>query len=433
MLQISPKQNQIAQIIKERKTKTIVLTGALGTSKTFGAAAILISLAKQYPHSVIGVGRKNLTEMKRGTLLSFDEAAQAMDFTEYHENRQDMFWKFNNGSRIIFFEVDQSRDREFSKIKSMNLSCAFIDEADAVNKDGFLALYGRTGRANKNNAPDFIMLACNPNESWIKEDYYNKHKTNNLPEDTVLIEFEQTDSFLPKDYYQKFETAPENWKKRYLYNDWSYADDDMSMFKYASLDQSHITVLEDGKRYAGLDVARFGHDRSVACVWQGQQLIDITILKEKEQKIDNIQLANLFKNYCLNNQVGYDNAIVDSVGNGGGVVDYLHSQQFYVKSFLAGASGRGNYNNKRSEITHKMAIGFEKGEIKLFDSCPYLAELKKELTMQAYVVEDKVLKIESKEKIKQRLGLSPDISDAVMMGFSLQADRGRFTLDDIVM
>lgn len=433
MFQISQKQALIAQLIKERKTKVIVLAGALGTSKTFGAATILISLAKQYPHSVIGVGRKNMTEMKRGTLLSFDEAADMMNFTEYHENRQEMFWKFNNGSRIIFYEIDQSRDREFSKIKSMNLTCAFVDEADAIQKDGFLTTYGRVGRANKNGAPDFIMLACNPNESWIKEDYYDRYKKGILPADTKFIEFEKTDSFLDPDYYEKFETAPENWKKRYLYNDWSYADDDASLFKYATLDRSHVSVLDDGDRYAGLDVARFGQDRSVACVWQGQQLIDISIMKEKDQKIDNISLANKFKDYCLNNHVGYENAIVDGVGNGSGVIDYLKSEGFYVKEFVAGSKPRGKYNNLRSEVTHQMAQAFEKEEIKLFDSCAYLSELKKELTMQAYTIEDKVLKLESKDKIKQRLGLSPDVSDAVMMGYSLQANKGRITLDDIYM
>ena len=432
MLQISQRQHEIAEHIKGG-TDVIVLAGALGTSKTFGAATMLISLAKQYPDSVIGVGRKNMTEMKRGTMLSFSEAAHLMGVDDYNENRNESFWLFSNGSRIIFFEIDHTRDREYSKIKSMNLTCGFIDEADAVQREGFLATYGRVGRANKNGAPDFIILACNPNESWIKEDYYDKSKAGVLPKGTCFIEFEKEDSFLDPSYYEKFESAPENWKKRYLFNDWNYADDENSLFKYATLDRAHINVLDEGTRYAGLDVARYGLDKSVASLWQGNQLIDITILKDRNQKVDNIELANMFRNYCLNNRVGYENAIVDAVGNGSGVVDYLKNEhQFYVKEFIAGSKAKGDYNNLRSEVTHKLALGFEKEEIKLFDSCPYLQELKKELTMQEYTIEDKVLKLESKDKIKQRLGVSPDMSDSVMMSYSLQIS-GKITMEDIYL
>lgn len=432
-MQISTKQNQIAQAITSRQKKTIVLAGSLGTSKTFGAAVMLISLAKQYPGSVIGIGRKNTTEMKRGTMMSFDEAAEKMNVTDFTVNRLEMVWRFSNGSRFIFFEIDRAHDRDFSKIKSMNLTAAFIDEADAVEKDGFLAVYGRVGRHNENGAPDFQILAANPNEAWIKEDYYDKWKAGTLPDDTAFIEFDISDSFLGKSYYAKFESAPENWKKRYLYNDWNYGDDDKSLFKYAILDRSHVNILEDGTRYAALDVARFGTDRSVAALWQGKQLIDIHIMKGKDDKITNLELARKFRRYCEENSVGYENACVDAVGNGGGVVDTLHEEGFEVREFIAGSGSEGNYNNLRSETTHTLAQDFEKREAKLFASCPFLSELKKELTMQNYEIRDKQLILESKEKIKQRLGMSPDISDAVIMAYSMQSGRGMVTLDDIYL
>lgn len=432
-MQISLKQNQIAQAIKGRQKKVIVLTGALGTSKTFGAATMLISLAKQYPGSVIGVGRRNTVEMKRGTMMSFNEAAAKMGVKSFSENKLELRWTFDNGSVIMFFEIDQSHDRDFAKIKSMNLTCAFIDEVDAVKKEGYLAVYGRVGRANENGAPDFIILACNPNETWVKEDYYDKQKNGTLSREIEFIEFEMTDSFLPRSYYDKFDSAPNNWKQRYLYNNWSYGDDDSSLFKYASLDRSHVTVLHDAVRYAALDVARFGTDRSVAAIWQGKQLIDITVLKDKDDKITNTELARKYRDYCRSNQVGYENACVDAVGNGGGVVDYLRENGFEVREFLAGAKSEGNYNNKRSETTHRLAMAFERGEAKLHDSCPYLSELKKELTMQSYASEDKVLKVESKDKIKDRLGMSPDIADAVIMAYSMQDDSGMLDIGDIAM
>lgn len=430
MLQISQKQNLIAQTIKQRKAKIIVLAGALGTSKTFGAAAILISLAKQYPGSVIGVGRRNTTEMKRGTMLSFHEAANKMNVDDFSENKIEMRWTFANGSIIMFFEIDQAHDRDFSKIKSMNLTCAFIDEADAVLQQGFLSTYGRVGRANENGAPDFIMLACNPNEAWIKDNYYDKHKAGTLPDNVAFIEFEMSDSFLPQSYYDKFMDSPNNWKQRYLYNNWQYGDDDNSLFKYSFLDRAHVATIQEDTRYSALDVARFGQDRSVASLWEGKTLVDIKILKDKDEKITNTALAIKYKSYCEANRVGYDHATVDAVGVGAGVVDYLHELEFYCKEFVAGGKADGNYNNLRSQVTHMLAQDLEREEVKFLDSCPYLTELKKELTMQSYNIVDKQLILESKDKVKARLGMSPDIADAVIMAYSLQDSRKLVTIDD---
>ena len=86
-----------------------------------------------------------------------------------------------------------------------------------------------------------------------------------------------------------------------------------------------------------------------------------------------------------------------------------------------------------TNTTYPGAQAFEKGEAKLFDSCPFLSELKKELTMQSYTVIDKQLILESKDKIKQRLGMSPDIADAVMMAYSLQVDNSLLTIDDFAL
>ncbi len=356
-----------------------------------------------------------------------------MDVTDFSENKLEMRWTFGNGSTLIFFEIDQSHDRDFSKIKSMNLTCAFIDEADAVHQEGFLATYGRVGRANKNGAPDFIILACNPNESWIKEQYYDKWKGGTLPENVAVIEFDMEDSFLPTSYYDKFMSSPPNWKKRYLYNDWNYGDDENSLFKYVTMDAAHVTAIEEGDRYAALDVARFGTDRAVASLWEGKQLINIRIMKDKEEKVSNVDLGRKFKSFCEAMRVGYEHACVDAVGNGSGVVDWLHENEFYVKEFIAGSKADGNYNNLRSEATHLLAQDIEKGEVKFLDSCPFLAELKKELTMQQYQIVDKQLILESKDKVKSRLGMSPDIADAVIMGYSLIANRKTITLEDIAL
>ncbi len=442
---ISSKQASIAQTIKEREKKQIFLIGALGTSKTFGFAMAFISIAINYPGSVIPIARKNRTELKRGTLLSFHEAAEKMNFTDFEENRQDLVWNFSNGSMIMFLELDHTKDPQFSKIKSINATCAGIDEADSVIREAHIALFSRTGRRNENGAPDFILDTCNPNEAWIKDTVYNPwsnpEQYGELPQDVSVIEFETKDSFLGKDYYTRFDNMPLAWRKRYLYNDWNYGDDDTSLYKYRHMDRQTVDTFEPANRYVGDDVARTGRDRSVIAMWEGFTLVDIKIVKDSEEQMDTADQAVILKEYAEENRVGYEHISVDAVGIGVGVVDHAKKLGLYVHEFMSGAASTSTvttknkdgklvesatYNNLRSEIAHKLARDLEEGVAFFYSGCPFLSELKKEATMHNYEIKDKQLALESKDKVKERLGHSPDLFDAVLMGYErvLAANRG---------
>jgi phage terminase large subunit len=444
---ISSKQSKIPENIKAGK-RQIFLIGSLGTSKTFGAAVAILSVAIKYPGSVIPVARKNLTELKRGTLLSFHEAAQEMGLTQYRENRQEMTWTFENGSIIMFLELDHTKDPQFSKIKSINATCAMIDESDGVIEGAYIALYSRTGRHNKNGAPAFILTTCNPNESWVKLRAYNPFKKpkeyGKLPADTAVVEFEPKDSFLGSDYYDRFEDMPLPWKKRYLWNDWDYGDDDNSVFKYRFMDRCHVEKYAPALRFTGNDVARTGRDRSVIAMWEGNCLVDIKITKDTDEQVDTADQADMLYQYNTDNVVGAERSIVDGIGVGVGVIDGCRKLGHAVKSFVAGAkstkmttvrekSVNGTvrviqiplYNNLRSEAAFVLANDIEKGLVQFYDGCPLLSDFKKEATMHNFEIRDRQMILESKDKVKERLGHSPDLFDAVVMSYWLQKKQGQ--------
>lgn len=74
-----------------------------------------------------------------------------------------------------------------------------------------------------------------------------------------------------------------------------------------------------------------------------------------------------------------------------------------------------NFDNLRSQMIYLYARGVELGIIKHYSGCPYIRELQKEAMIDNFEITDKVLKVESKDKIKKRLGSSPDLLDAVIM------------------
>jgi hypothetical protein len=399
------------------------------------------------------VARKNRTELKRGTLLSFREAAAEMNLTNIKENEQDLTWDISveqpdgtlKHSYIMFLELDHTKDRQFTKIKSINATCAMIDEVDGVMHEAHIALFSRTGRRNKNGCPRFILDTCNPNEAWVKTEVYDKWRAPEeygaLPDDVKVIEFDIADSFLGDDYYKPFDNMPRTWKERYLFNNWNYGDDDASLFKYRHMDRQHVDNYAPALRYMGHDVARSGKDKSVFALWEGNTLIDIKIIKDKEDIVDTAEQAELLQVYSKENLVGYQNIGVDAVGLGAGVVDSAKKLGMHVHEFVSGGSSTDTvkvkdkngklvdmplYNNKRSEIAHKLARDIEAGEVNFYSGCPFLADFKKEATMHNYETKDKQLQLEPKDKVKERLGHSPDVFDAVIMGYErfLAANRG---------
>lgn len=456
-MKLSPKQDYVRQLVKEKRKKVIVLEGPIGTSKTYASAVIMISLALKYPGSVIYVGRKNRPEMRKGTLLSFREAAFDMQLVEsyhYKEYNQELYWKFlraGQGSYIFFVELDHTKDPTFFKIKGANITAAFIDEADGVVQEGFNMLHSRTGRANKNGAPDFTLLAMNANEAWTKDEYHNKYQDpeqyGKLPADVEVVEFELEDSFLPDDYYLKQLNNPKQWVERYIKNNWAFGDDLYSLFKYRHMDSVHVGEFErTSNKVLTIDAARI-RDRTVGAHWDNNTLVDIQIFKDKDVEMDYDEQAKLIHDYAEAEGIGWQNIWVDAVGEGQGLIASLKLLYgWQVNSFVSNASPVSKqeqdkqlseasdryqkerikqakpitYKDLRSEQTYLFSYDVERGNVHFYDGCPHLALFKKEATMHNYEIKNNVFKVESKQKVKERTMYSPDIFDAVMMGYYAQ-------------
>lgn len=442
-MRISPKQNQVVEAIASRKYDEIFLIGALGTTKTFGMAFIFMSLARNYPGSFIPIARKTLAEIKKGTLHSFLEAAERMNLVEGKDYRliggmsgNEIMIVFSNKSIITFVPLDKSKDREWQGVKSINATAVGIDEVDGVEYLGYVSLSARAGRKNANGAPAFTLSTCNPNEKWVKEQIYKPFRKNKLPPNVLVIQFEMQDSPLYYEgFYDKYENNPPQWKERYLYNNWDYIDDDNSLFKNRILDEAETPKYDkNAEKFLGVDAAREGKDRNVLATIAGDTLYDIDIYdksdldrmaKPDEKKAPPYShiMGRQIMQHSDREGIGWYNTAVDAVGNGSGIVDALRLEHRNVNEFKAGARSELDYDMLRSEVYHKLAIAMEKGEFKIWDGCPFINELRQELLWHLYEVKDKVMCVERKSEIKKRLGMSPDIADAVAIAWWVKTSR----------
>ncbi|MDE2100930.1 MAG: phage terminase large subunit [Patescibacteria group bacterium] len=432
MLKLSQKQARAVQAVNDPKVDTLVLFGTVGTGKTDVAAHIVISICFQFPKTYLPVFRQNISTALKSVIPSYLEMLDKMELVagrDYTYNQTLHIITFYNKSQIIFVEADQTKDREGKKIKGINATGNHIDEADELQYEMFIQATSRRGRRNESGQPSISIITMNPNDSWAKELYYDPWKAGTLPQNIAAIEFDLSDSWQTQQDIDALKTNPEWWTQRYLYNNWEYSDESTSLFKSRAWAASIVESLDGADtRYAGYDVARSGTDRSVRALLYGSTIADLTIVKDKTEQKDTAEQADWLIVDAGVSGYGIEKLAVDAVGLGVGVVDGLAKSGYRCKEYMSGAKPDPhirledndkipiNFDNLRSQMIYLYARGIELGIIKHFAGCPFLKDLQKEAMVHNFDITDKVLKVESKDKIKVRLGSSPDILDAVIMG-----------------
>jgi len=159
----------------------------------------------------------------------------------------------------------------------------------------------------------------------------------------------------------------------------------------------------------GVDVARFGADSSVVCLRRGLICEPPHVFRN----VDNMDLADAVADIVHKRQP--DAVFVDS-GQGQGVIDRLrHIGIDCMEVPFGGKAMKPTFNNRRSEMWYGIREWLQAGGF-----LPDLPQLKTELTTPTYAFDPAGrICLERKEDIKERLGASPDIADALALTFAL--------------
>lgn len=171
-----------------------------------------IDLALRYPNNFILMGRKTYVELRDTLVKEFFVICPEYLIKNYY--KAEMKVKMINGSEIIFRHLDKMAETE---IRSMNLGAVFIDQAEDISKDVFLALKGRLRRDGITTGERKIYMSINPELTWHFADFkQNCHPDYELVEASTL---ENQDN-LPEEYIKDLLSYPENYKRQYVYGIW---------------------------------------------------------------------------------------------------------------------------------------------------------------------------------------------------------------------
>ena len=198
------------------------------------------------------------------------------------------------------------------------------------------------------------------------------------------------------------------------------ADDDTIIpFHLLEAATNRDIVLDDGAGIIwGLDVARFGTDKTALARRQGNVITEVS----RWQGLDLMQTTGRVKAEYdgLPSNLRPREIMVDVIGMGGGVVDRLRELGLPVRGVnVAESPSMGDtYVNLRAELWFKMRGWLEQRNAKLPKDEQLIAEL---ASIRYAFVSSGKMKAESKDDMKRRGLPSPDLADAVCLTLASDA------------
>ena len=180
-----------------------------------------------------------------------------------------------------------------------------------------------------------------------------------------------------------------------------------------------VEVSEIAPIVWGLDIARFGSDKSALCKRQGNHVIEPI---QSWSKLDTMSLTGaVYAEYQKAQQEGKSpvEILCDSIGVGAGTCDRMRELSMPAIDVNTGesASVSGQYKNLRAELWHKAKEWFEQRNCRI----PRDERLMFELCSPRYTYESSgKIRMETKAEMKRRIGHkgSPDFADSFVLTFA---------------
>jgi len=412
-LSLTNKQNEAAYYLKDTITTEILYGGGAGGGKSALGVLWLMDMCTNYPDTRWLMGRSKLKSLKETTLNTFFELSTKLGLSklwEYKAQSGVILW--HNGSEILLKDLFYyPSDPNFDDLGSLEISGAFIDEVNQINIKARNIVKSRIRyRLDEYGLMPKMLMTCNPSKNWVYKDYYKPYKDKQLPKHRIFIPSLLEDNpHISKHYKDNLENIDEVSKQRLLYGNWEYDDNPAKMINYENILALWSNNAERGQKYITCDVARMGKDKSVIMLWDGLVVEEVKIIDKSDLQF----LGNAIKEIKHRWNVANSNIIVDEDGVGGGVVDFLN-----VKGFVnnKAALNKENYQNLKTQCYYVLAKMINQKEIQVKPTIiqeTLIAELEQ---VQTYKMDtDGKLMIMPKDKVKEALGRSPDMSDAMMM------------------
>tara|TARA_R100001509_G_C4882279_1_gene220537 strand:+ start:2483 stop:3796 length:1314 start_codon:yes stop_codon:yes gene_type:complete len=417
-------QEEAIEYLFDKTTTEVLFGGAAGGGKSWVGCSWLILMCLKYPKTRFLMGRSKLDSLKKTTLNTFFEVCETWGV------KAGKHYNFNGGSNIItFFNKSEillkdlflyPSDRNFDNLGSLEITGAFIDEANQITEKAKNIVASRLRyKLDDYGLIPKMLMTCNPAKNWVYTQYYRPSKEGKQkPHRKFIQSLVDDNKYISRFYKTQLQTLDELSKQRLLFGNWEYDASKDNLIEYDAILNMFNQKGVKGQKYISCDVARFGSDKTVIMLWEGLYLIKIkTLLKSAVNDV--VEYIRLLQQ---EHKVNITNIIVDEDGVGGGVKDYLRCKGFVNN---ARALKGENYQNLKTQCYYKLADLINKGQIGV--NCEDI-NIKNQIIEECEQVrmkdadKDNKLQIMPKELVKGIIGRSPDFADALAMRMFYEID-----------
>lgn len=431
------KQLQAAEYWVDNTTEELLYGGAKGGGKSYLGASLIFGDALIYPDTQYFIARQELIDLRKFTIPTIYEVFKNWDidindYTKFDGNLN--AFSCYNGSKVFLISCRLNpSDPLFERFGSMQMTRGMIEEGGEVVENAKANLWLSIGRWKNDlyKLKKKLLITANPKKGWMKREFVDPFKQGVLPENRKYIQAFPTDNvYLPKDYIKSLREEKNTIRRQRLFEgNWDYDEDQDSIVSYDALEDAFTnTIVKDGQKYLIVDVARFGNDSTTFNFWDGLDLYKI----EQVYKQDTERTKQSIKDYAAKEKIPYSNIMIDEDGIGGGVVDGLPG----VRGFIANSTPfptaseirqrrvkvendlipKRNFPNLKSQCAFMLAqlINEHKVSFTVPNYRDIIIEELSALLREKDIGNDKKLQIKPKEEVKESLGRSPDVGDALI-------------------
>lgn len=399
------------ELLTTRKRYKLYYGGRAG-GKSFAFADALLTLATS-KKLLIACVREVQNSIKDSVYKLIADRINYYHLDGEYRLYEDKIVNLKNNSKFIFKGI---MDCNASNIKSLEgVDICWCEEAQKISKKAWEILDPTIRKPQAE-----IWLSLNREE---EEDPVWKALAINPDEDTIIKKV---------NYYDN-PYCPENMKKLALKTKEKNFDEYLHIWEgepRQEADNHLIGRVEVGKAMdnegvvnkglsplvIGVDVARFGDDKTAMCFRYGREVSQI----KTYEKLDVVQVAHLVAGEITTQRPA--KVFIDVGGLGAGVYDVLVSEGFFdvlaPVNFGEKAQNPERFVNRRAEMWSRLRDWLKSPlPVKLPKMEGLIGDLTAPLVMFDYVGR---LQLEAKSEIKKRIGHSTDVGDALALTFAMQ-------------
>lgn len=434
-LQLYPKQNTAWQYIHDRTTTEILIGGGAGGGKSFLGCAAIIRNCGEYPGTRWLIGRKKLSVLKQTTLVTFFDTCKRWGIKakkHYFYNINEKTITFGNGSQVILKDLfHYPADPDFNDLGSLEITGAFIDEANQVSPKAIDVVSGRMRyKLDEYGLVPKLIMSCNPDKNYVKTNFYDPWVKGTLPDYRRFVQILARDNGAVSRHYltQLDRLNDQATRERLRDGNWDYDEDPAALFDTTDLgDVFHLKVNDESKIrlpwYVSVDVARHGKDKTVIRIWHGMQSVKTLRFQGKDTKEITKELEKIEDQY----KIPRSHFVVDEDGIGGGVVDQFRGCRGFIararpieaerEKEEKGKYGK-NYGSLKAQCYFMLSQKIAENELGIECGVEEQDRIKQELLLMKRLNmydDSKPLEITPKDEIKEAIGRSPDDADTLAM------------------